>query len=65
MNELESLCKNNKAKEVKDLMKKLIKIYHPNSNIVDHIYNEQILIKETEQNLTSNSKKNFNVVKIK
>jgi len=39
---LKDLCDNNKVKEVKDLMQKILKLYRSNSKIVDHIYNEQL-----------------------
>ena len=39
---LKDLCDNNKVKEVKDLMQRILKLYRSNSKIVDHIYNEQL-----------------------
>ena len=40
---LEELINQNKAKDVKKFLKKLLKSYNPNSEIVDHIFVEQIL----------------------
>jgi FlaA1/EpsC-like NDP-sugar epimerase len=41
---LENLINKNKAKEVKKLLEKLIKSYKSNSEIVDHIYSQEMFL---------------------
>jgi len=43
LNDLKDLLDNNRTKEVKDLLEKLVKLYKSNSEIVDHIYTEQLM----------------------
>jgi len=43
LNNLKSLLNNNKVNEVKNLLNKLLKLYKSNSEIVDHIYIEQLI----------------------
>ncbi len=43
LNNLKSLLDNNKVNEVKNLLNKLLKLYKSNSEIVDHIYIEQLI----------------------
>tara|TARA_B100000787_G_scaffold168463_1_gene157266 strand:- start:268 stop:2181 length:1914 start_codon:yes stop_codon:yes gene_type:complete len=42
LNNLKNLLDNNKVNEVKNLLDKLLKLYKSNSEIVDHIYIEQL-----------------------
>jgi FlaA1/EpsC-like NDP-sugar epimerase len=65
LNNLKSLINNNKAKEVKDLLEKVITLYKSNSEIVDHIYLEQISSNRFKQNLSFDKENNNKVVKIK
>ncbi len=65
LNNLKNLLDNNKAKEVKDLLDKIIKLYQSNSEIVDHVYIEQLSIDQFKQNLSFTKDKDNKVVKIK
>jgi len=65
LNNLKNLLDNNKVKEVKDLLDKIIKLYQSNSEIVDHIYIEQLSTDQFKQNLSFTKDKDNKVVKIK
>ena len=41
LNNLKNFLKNNKVLDIKDLLVKVVKNYHSNSKIVDHIYQEK------------------------
>ena len=45
LDKLERFIATNDVIEVKKLLKQLIKLYQPNSKIVDHLYNERLKIK--------------------
>ena len=62
---IKNLLDNNKAKEVKDLLDKIIKLYQSNSEIIDHIYIEQLSTDQFKQNLSFTKDKDNKVVKIK
>ena len=49
---LKNFLKENNVNEVKLLLEKLIKSYKSNSNLVDHLYIEQISSKKYEQNIS-------------
>ena len=63
LNDLKNLLDNNKAKEVKNLLEKVIKFYQSNSKIVDHLYKEQTLVGKYKPE--SSFVKDNKVVKIK
>ena len=65
LNNLKDLLDNNKSKDVKDLLIKILKIYQSNSEIVDHIYTEQLPINQNTQNISFLKDKDNKVVKIK
>ncbi len=63
---LKSLLDNNKANEVKNfLLDKLLKMYKPNAEIVDHIYIEQLSAKKDKQNVSLIEYKDDNVINIR
>ncbi len=49
---LSSLIEDNKANEVKDMIDKLVLSYKSNTNIVDHVYQEQLDYKENKKSLS-------------
>jgi FlaA1/EpsC-like NDP-sugar epimerase len=65
LNNLKNLLENNKVKEVKNLLYQILKLYKPNSGIVDHIYIEKLSANKYKKNLLSTLHKDNNVVKIK
>ena len=54
---LKNLIYENKVYEVKKLLEKLVKLYQPNSNIVDHLYLEELMIDKYEKKIFSDSHK--------
>ncbi len=65
LNNLKNLLDNNRVNEVKNLLDKLIKLYKSNSDIVDHIYTEQLSINKYKQKLSLDKDKYRKVIKIK
>ena len=65
LNILREMLNDNRVKEVKDLLNKLINLYESNSNIVDHIYVEQLLADKYKQHLSITKNKDNNIIKIK
>jgi FlaA1/EpsC-like NDP-sugar epimerase len=65
LNNLKNLLDNNKSKDVKNLLIKILKLYQSNSEIVDHIYTEQLPIIQNRPNISSLKDKDNKVVKIK
>tara|TARA_B100001093_G_C26858475_1_gene1028647 strand:- start:1473 stop:3455 length:1983 start_codon:yes stop_codon:yes gene_type:complete len=65
LNNLKNLLNNNRVNEVKNLLDKLIKLYKSNSDIVDHIYIEQLSINKYKQKLSFDKDKDKKVIKIK
>ncbi len=62
---LRSCKENNKIEEVKNMLVRLLPSYQSNSKIVDHIYEEQLTIKNNlKLSLTVNNQEN-KVIKIK
>ena len=53
LNNLKKLLDNNEAKEVRNLLKKLLRSYNSYSEIVDHIYTQQTSTKNKSQNYLS------------
>ena len=49
---LSFLLDNNDAGNVKNLLKKIVKLYYPKTEIVDHIYNELLTSNKNNQNLS-------------
>jgi len=62
---LKNLLDNYRTKEVKDLLEKLIKSYETNTNIVDHIYTEQLGKNRHDKNFSISKNNNSNIIKIK
>ena len=56
---LKTILAENKVKEVKELLEKMVNLYKSNSKIVDHLYNEELTIKKYEDNLSFESKRNY------
>ena len=63
LNNLEILLNDNKIKDVKNLIEKLLKSYKSNSKIVDHLHNERLSSEKYDQNLTSNNANPNKVIK--
>ena len=67
LNNLKNLLADNNVKDVLILVEKLIKPYKSNSAIVDHLFVEQLKIKEKEQGISLTNKvenKNNKVISI-
>ena len=64
LNDLKLLLEDNKIKEVKNLIEKLIKSYNPNSKVVDHLYVEKSLLKNFEKGLSLNDKEPNKIIKL-
>tara|TARA_B100001057_G_scaffold498622_1_gene606285 strand:- start:1045 stop:3027 length:1983 start_codon:yes stop_codon:yes gene_type:complete len=62
---IKSLVDNNQPLDVKKLLNKLLKLYNSNSEIVDHIYVEQLLLNKYDKNFTSSKNRSNKVVNIK
>ena len=62
---IKSLVDNNQPLDVKKLLDKLLKLHNSNSEIVDHIYVEQLLLNKYNKNLTSSKNNSNKVVNIK
>ncbi len=62
---LKNLCDRQKVKEVKDLLGKVLSLYQSNSEIVDHIYTEQLSVNAHKNNLSFLKDEDEKVVKIK
>ena len=56
LKDLKYLLAQNNVNDVKALLEKLIKLYKPNSEIVDHVYVEKSLSKKYEQKISNNFK---------
>ena len=52
LSSLKNLLYFNKVKEVKEMLNKLLKLYQSNSDIVDHIYVEQLSVNKYKQDLS-------------
>ena len=65
LNNLKNLCDNNKVKDVKELLEQILKLYQSNSNIIDHIYNQQLINYEHRKDSSMYKAKNNKVIKIK
>ena len=61
---LKELLENNKTNEVKKLLGRLIEQYKSNSEIVDHLYTEQLLNNKIKKNLLIDKNKDKKVIKI-
>ncbi len=64
LNKLRRLLDGNKVYEVKNLLEKLLNSFKSNTEIVDHIYVEQLGANKFNQNLSSTKKEDNNVIKI-
>tara|TARA_B100001057_G_scaffold498892_1_gene607532 strand:- start:1553 stop:3559 length:2007 start_codon:yes stop_codon:yes gene_type:complete len=64
LNDLKLLLEDNKIKEVKNLIEKLIKSYNPNSKVVDHLYVEKSLLENFEKGLSLNDKEPNKIIKL-
>ena len=56
LKDLKYLLAQNNVNDVKTLLEKLIKLYKPNSEIVDHVYVEKSLSKKYEKKISNNFK---------
>ncbi len=65
LNNLKTLLDADKVKEVKDFLNNLLKLYQSNSEIVDHIYLEQLANEKFKRNISFDKETENNVVKIK
>ena len=63
--ELKELLDTNNIKEVKKWLERVLKLYQSNSEIVDHVYNEQLLNKQNNKNLSFSEKEDNKIIKIK
>jgi len=64
LNKLKNLLSNNETKKVKNLLSNIIKNYHSNSKITDKIYEEGLLNRQINKNLTLNNNIEKKVVKL-
>ena len=64
LNNLKSLLDNDRVKEVKDLLEKLLKLYKSNSEIVDHIYVGKLSANRFSKNSLYTKDKVNKVIKI-
>jgi FlaA1/EpsC-like NDP-sugar epimerase len=67
LNNLKNLLDKNRAKEVKELLEKLINSYKSNSKIVDYLYIERLLFNQYQKNKSFNkddNDKNDKVIKL-
>ena len=62
---IKNFVDNNQAHDLKKFLDKLLKLYKSNSEIVDHIYNEQLLLNKYNELSTSDKNNNSKVVNIK
>ena len=60
---LKSLLNNNKVNEVKNLLEKVLNLYKSNSDIVDHIYTEQLSTNIYKQKLSVGKDKESKIFK--
>jgi FlaA1/EpsC-like NDP-sugar epimerase len=56
LNNLKNFLKNNNVLDIKDLLVKVVTNYHPNSKIVDHIYQEKSKLDKNNSVALENSK---------
>ena len=64
LSSLKNLLYFNKVKEVKEMLNKLLKLYQSNSDIVDHIYVEQLSVNKYKQDLSIGINTDNKVIKI-
>ena len=64
LNNLKNLLDKNRTKDVKDLLEKLVKSYETNSNIIDHVYIEELVKNKHDKNQFITKNYN-NIIKIK
>ena len=62
---IKNFVDNNQAHDLKKFLDKLLKLYKSNSEIVDHIYNEQLLLKKYNEPSTFDKNNNSKIVNIK
>ena len=65
LDNLSNLLEDNRVADVKDTLGKLVTSYHSNSNIVDHIYEEQLSFKNDLKSPSIVSDKENKVIRIK
>ena len=63
LNNLKILLAENKVNEVISLLKKLLKLYKPNSTIVDHLHVEKLSHEKYQQNISFDKKKIVRIIK--
>ncbi len=64
LNNLKNLLANNNVNDVKILIEKILKLYKPNSKIVDHIHVQRLLSRQNKQETISKNKKENKVIKL-
>ena len=64
LNKLKNLLLNNEPNKIKNLLSSIIKNYHSNSKTTDKIYEEVVLSRQINKNLTLNNNIENNVVKL-
>ena len=64
LNNLKILMEDNKIKEVKNLIEKLLQSYKSNSQVVDHLHVEKSLLEKFDKNLSLNSNKSDKIIKL-
>jgi FlaA1/EpsC-like NDP-sugar epimerase len=65
LNIIKTLIENHKSLEAKKCVEKIIRLYQSNSEIVDHIYLEQLSSKINEKNLSFSKIDEKNIIKFK
>ena len=58
------LLEENRIRDIKDMLNKLVLSYKSNSNIIDHIYKEQLFNDKYKKNLSPIKSNNNKIVKI-
>tara|TARA_B100000989_G_scaffold145077_1_gene108083 strand:- start:2470 stop:4473 length:2004 start_codon:yes stop_codon:yes gene_type:complete len=64
LNNLKNLLANNNVNDVKILIEKILKLYKPNSKIVDHIHVQRLLSRQNKQETISKNNKENKVIKL-
>lgn len=65
LDDLLILLNNDESLKVKKLLDQILELYKSNSEIVDHLYTEDILSKKNKKEIMSNKKSLSNIIKIK
>ena len=60
LDNLKTLLKDNNADKIKILLEKLLKNYKSNSKLIDHLYEEKLINKKYEKNISLNNREIIN-----